>query len=200
MTTPTDPSPSTTLRNLVGQQLSTMPSWKRKIMSLALVAGLAGGGVWGYDTLTRPTPTQPVVINSPAAPAGASGFLNTPAATPSSVSQSAPQPAQESTLRETAARWTGKLGLSLFAGLCLGILLRVYLKTIAILAAAATAILVGISYVAPKSVDTEKLKQQTEQVESYATKQGHALYDRAMTSLPSAGTAFFGMILGLKKK
>ena len=185
-----------------------MPKWKRFAIAASLLATLIGGSLWGYDTFSA-TPSTPSNIESAAAspPAGSAALVDS-ASTSSKSSQispdatarsAAPSTANDS-LRQKAARWSAKLGFSLFAGLCLGILLRIYLKAIAVIAAAATATVVAIGYFAPSSFDAEKLKHQTAQVESFAAKSGQQLYDRTMSALPSAGTAFFGLILGLKKK
>ncbi len=195
--------------------VAEMPSWKKRLMLLTMIAGILGGGAKLATMFTEKSSDQAAVsqnveVSRTAAdgdtlrPENSSGFIGgrtdatnspTTAGTYSDTTTAAPEP---STTAKVSS-WVAKIGLSIFVGLIVGTIFRMFVKTMAVIAAVAIAAIVALSYFQVINVDFTTMKENYDSFAGWAQAQVGKFKDVVLTSLPSAGSALAGFVLGLKK-
>ena len=218
----TTPSPAARLRRAV-------PAWKKKVLLVALAAATLGGGVRAAalisgrhevaaaksEAAASEAPAVKVENRRPAAPSA--GFVNgsarpaaRPAATPADSaetpdsspanSESAAPPEVPPTLTDRLGGWLVAAGLSLFAGMVLGVMFRAFVKT----AAAVTAVLligvVALSYFQILPIDFATMRNNYDSISPWLTDHLAGLKGVVLSHLPSATAATAGFFLGFLRK
>ena len=93
-----------------------------------------------------------------------------------------------------------KLGLSFAAGLIAGVFFRIYLKTMAALAAVATAGFVGLSYFEVLDLDLGIMRENYDTARDWTGEQAGRVKDLFLGIFPSATAAGAGFVFGVMKK
>ena len=214
----TTPSPAARLRRAV-------PAWKKKVLLIALAAATLGGGVRAAalisgrhevaaaksEAAASEAPAVKVENRRPAAPSA--GFVNgsaRPAATPADSAEtpdvspanreSAAPPELPPTRTDRLGGWLVAAGLSLFAGMVLGVMFRAFVKT----AAAVTAVLligvVALSYFQLLPIDFATMRNNYDSISPWLTDHLAGLKGVVLSHLPSATAATAGFFLGFLRK
>jgi uncharacterized membrane protein (Fun14 family) len=215
-----DPNdPRLTDRSQVSEALRMMPSWKRKLLGVSLVVGLAGaGGQLASSALksnpapTANNPTAPAANVSPAdapptpAPSGASGFVSAtgrpapqtdaPAASPGAASD----PSPPTTLTQRLTPWMTHVGLSFFVGIVVGLIFRIFMKMALGITALIAALIFALSYFHVLNIDMTAVKTEYASVSAWAGDQVARLKDLVMHALPSSSSAAVGFFAGFKRR
>ncbi len=191
--------------------IKTMPRWKWRLLGLALVIGCIGvaGQVSTYLKSTpapghasnvpqamQPSPTTPAI----GAPAGSSGFV---AGQPSSSTPAPDATPQAQVEPESSFIWKAlmtRVGFSLFIGVIVGVIFRVFLRTALLISALIVSAAMALSYFHIMNVDLTMVKAQTAQATNWISDQGYRLKDVLFHALPSSTSAGIGFFLGLKRR
>lgn len=188
-----------------------LPSWKKKILAVSLVAALVGGGAKGASMVFMRQETKQAQADSPnvqvkssegSMSANSSGFAGSGSAatsadatTPPSATTTIPSPS----FTERSSGWIFKLGLSIFVGVVFGTIFRMFIKSMAVLAAIVAVTITGLSYFKVLNIDFTKMKTHYDSATSWAKDQTVRLKDVVMGALPSTTMAAVGFFLGFKK-
>jgi uncharacterized membrane protein (Fun14 family) len=200
----------------VAMAVAEMPSWKKRLLMLTLTAGLVGGGAKVATMFTerasdRAATTQGVSVSAtpPATSAGSqpgnsSGFVGSQSTGANAGKTDRTQPVATTTEPELSmtakvSSWVARIGLSVFAGLVIGTIFRMFVKTMAVIAAVAIAAIVALSYFKVINVDFTTMKENYDSFAGWAQGQAGKLKDAALAYLPSATSGLAGFVLGLKK-
>jgi uncharacterized membrane protein (Fun14 family) len=192
--------------NRFSHAVAELPSWKKRLLSLTLVAALLGGGA-RLATMAAAKPrveasptTTPVVVNE-AMPSGSSGFVNARATASSEAAIDAPvqTDAPEPSRTEFYSGWVFRIGLSIFIGIVIGTVFRMFIKTMAVLTAVVVTAIVVLSYFKVINIDFTTMKDNYESFAGWAQGQVGRLKDVVMASLPSTTSAAVGFFLGFKR-
>ena len=171
----------------------------------------AGGGARSDIESTEPVPTQ--TSAAPGRP-GSRPSNSTPVSssspttfTCSDIDSTEPLPTQTSPETRRDLDWTGKLGgwmaklgISFAAGILIGVFFRIYLKTMAVLAAVATAGIVALSYFEVINLDFTLMKDNYESASGWIGEQAERVKDFAMDLAPSLVAVTVGFFVGVMKK
>jgi uncharacterized membrane protein (Fun14 family) len=186
--------------------VAELPTWKKRLLAIALVAALLGGGGHLATLLSaepRPAATTPageVVVND-VPPGGASGFVGQHG--PSSADAAGTPPVQTDaparSWTEALSGWVFRVGLSIFAGVVIGTIFRMFIKTMAALAALVVGAIVVLSYFKVLPIDFATMRTNYDSFAGWAQGQIGGLKDAVMNTLPSAMSATVGFFLGFKK-
>ena len=113
----------------------------------------------------------------------------------------APAPSADApTLTDTAATWLTAGGLSLFAGIVLGVMARSFVKTAAAVAAFLLIGTVVLSYFQVLPVDFATMKANYDSVSPWLTDHLGGLKNFVIAHLPSTTAATVGFLLGFLRK
>ncbi|HEV7299432.1 MAG TPA: FUN14 domain-containing protein [Tepidisphaeraceae bacterium] len=194
-------------RHKLSHAVAELPSWKKRLLALAMMAALIGGGA---QLATMFTATQRSVTETPPParveasermPDGASGFLN---GQPSSGSRTevvhtVDIDEVELSHTERIAGWMFRVGLAVFVGVIVGTVFRMFIKTMAALAAIIVTAIVVLSYFKVINVDFTTMKDNYDSVAGWAQSQAVKLKDLVLAALPSTTSAAIGFFLGFKR-
>jgi len=92
------------------------------------------------------------------------------------------------------------IGVSFIVGFILGWAFRVFVKTMAMIAALATALFFGLSYFNVMNIDLSKAEKQYDSGKTWLVDQAGRLKDAVKTHLPSSGATFLGLFVGFRRK
>lgn len=197
-------------RSAVVRTLGTMPGWKRKLLAVSLVIGLAGLAGQTVATLTRQSaPAQPAAPAARATdaqrslPAGSSEFVYPQPGSISSTPQAppaAPPPAAQPTLTERVTPWMTRVGLSFFVGIVVGVVFRTFVKLAAGFAVIVTIIFLALSYFQVLNVDMTRVKGEYASARAWMGDQASRLKGVIFQALPSSTAAAAGFLSGMKKR
>ena len=96
--------------------------------------------------------------------------------------------------------WLAKLGLSVAAGLVLGVFFRAFLKTMAAITALVVTALVALSYFEVINVDFKTMRQNYDTYSGWLTEQGYRAKDLIVVVLPSFAAGAAGFFVGFVRK
>jgi uncharacterized membrane protein (Fun14 family) len=196
-------------RSLQGA-VKSMPGWKKKLIGLFLVLGLVGGGsqlasgIAGRDAAAETAPqTGPEAVDQP--PDGATGFLpadqrresseNAARTEPETPADVAPPPSR---LQQMAPHLT-RIGGSFLVALVLGTLARAFVKTAAMVTAAAAGLFFVLTYYNVLDIDTAGIQAEYESAAGWLSAQADRMKDVVLAALPSSTSAAAGFFVGLKR-
>lgn len=173
-----------------GVQLS---SFQSKMLLLGLVLTLAGLAGWVWTQWIQPRNASLTVQHS----SESSRSWVDSSATPGGVL----------TEEENSRSWiewastTGfRLGFSLLIGLTVGYVFRMFLKTMAILAALAMTSILLLSYFNLYNLDFTQVEQQWGTHREWITTQAQRLKEVIWTYLPSTSAGFVGFFVGMMRR
>jgi uncharacterized membrane protein (Fun14 family) len=201
----------------------TMPGWKKMLLGLSLLVGVAGFAVEEAGSVVKKTapavPTAPThvapgeptagspVVGSGFVPAGSSGFVASPS------SASAPQPAPgpgvapaDSSQTEAQGMsalmtpYLTRVGFSVFIGVVIGFLFRTFIKIAVGISALVVAAALALSYFHIVNIDMTAVKTETASASAWISDQAFRLKDVIFHALPSSTGAGVGFIFGFKRR
>ena len=194
-------------RHKLSHAVAELPSWKKRLLALTMMAALIGGGAQLAMMVTAKQ--RPVAETSPPArveasermPDGASGFLNGQPSGGSAQSEPAAAPVADVELSRTEriAGWMFRVGLAVFVGVVVGTIFRMFIKTMAALAAIIVTAIVVLSYFQVINVDFSTMKANYESAAAWAKGEAVKLKDLVLAALPSTTSAAIGFFLGFKR-
>ncbi len=180
--------------------VKTLPGWKRKLFALSIVLSVIGLGAQASSKLLTkqaPDETASHVDNTGRSDAAIPRGNFLPGG---DTAVAVETPAPEPTLTQRLAPWVSRIGLSFFVGLSVGLIFRTFLKTMAIIAAIAACVFLGLSYFDILNVDLTSARSGYETASAWLSDQASRLTDVLLDRIPSAGTGSLGFLLGFKKK
>lgn len=199
----------------VAMTVAEMPSWKKRLLMLTLTAGLVGGGAKVATMFTerstdRAATTQNIaVMPAPAnadgsQPGNSSGFVAGQSTGAAPMNADGTQPVTgtaepEPSRTATVSTWVAKVGISVFIGLVVGTIFRMFVKTMAVISAVAIAAIVALSYFKVINIDFTTMKENYDTFAGWAQGQVGKLKDVTLAYLPAASSGVVGFVLGLKK-
>lgn len=168
---------------------------RSRMVWVALVVAVLGGGLWAYGAATRET--------RPAASAGQS--QNGVAGLVQGLQASSPAQLQEALVDDGLAETVGpKLaggGVSFVGAYGLGWLFRRFLKLAAIVTGLGVAGVAGLSSMGVLSDDdTAKVRERLAQGGDWVQDNAGAFKDRALAVLPSSAAGMGGLFLGFRRR
>lgn len=167
--------------------LGAVSPWKKKLLLIALALGIAGLALQGYSRATAG--------GAPEAPAG-----DAAAAGRSLLPDEAPVAARDLSLPERLAPWLSRVGLSFAGGFVLGFVFRTFLRTMAMLTAAAVVLFAALSYFGLFNVDFTQVQTQWDSASQWMTDQAGRLREVVAARLPSTFTGAAGAFLGFARR
>jgi uncharacterized membrane protein (Fun14 family) len=190
----------------------TMPRWKKILLVMSLLVGVAGFGVQEASSYMRksapPTPT-PAVTGRPAPsggvmPGGSSGFVGggspaSPAPDSSTSTTSSPQ-TQAPSVSDKMTPYVTRIGFSVFIGAVVGFIFRTFIKLAAGITALIVAIAIGLSYFHILNVDMTAVKTETANASGWLSDQAGRLKEVIFSALPSSTGAGAGFVFGFKRR
>jgi uncharacterized membrane protein (Fun14 family) len=194
-----------------------MPAWKKYAIVAAAILLFAGVGLRVYASANRASRTAQSVKsagadrrspdagkslagNSLVAGGSQSPGGTTTTTTPGSVAS--PQTAQDTpSMGEKVSPVCIAGGVSFFAGLAIGSVLRIFFKIALAIAGVGFLAVFGLSYlnVIPP-IDWKTVDQKAGQVVGQVQEKAQGFLNDSFVSLPSAGLAGAGLVSGLKRK
>ena len=198
------------------RNLATISKLNKWLLSVFITLAIVGGVMYGVsymqaDTVVVASERQPTAPLRPAPQIeGAPGFTDSTTAgggARSDIESTEPLPTQTSPETRRDLDWTGKLGgwmaklgISFAAGILIGVFFRIYLKTMAVLAAVATAGIVALSYFEVINLDFTLMKDNYESASGWIGEQAERVKDFAMDLAPSLVAVTVGFFVGVMKK
>jgi len=181
-----------------------MSGFKKKLLAVFLVVAAAGGAlrVPAYFTAGEQAKAEPAPqFDASAAESRGSSFTDD-AVTLSDDDDNEPARAEPAGIgwKATIGGWMAKLGLSFAGGLIAGVFFRIYLKTMAALAAVATAGFVGLSYFEVINLDFTVMRENYDSATAWLSSQAGRVKDLLLAIFPSATAAGAGFFSGVLKK
>jgi uncharacterized membrane protein (Fun14 family) len=187
---------SARVRGIVAEQ----PGWKKWAAVLAIVVALVGAA-WQAKILWIDKPDR-----APAAAenTGGAGGTSIPGVSSLARSGNAPAAAEappaEPSLGEKISPWMTKVGIAFVIGLVAGIIFRVFVKTMLVIAVLLVGGLLALSYFGILHVDLSAAQQHYNNTSDWILDQATRLKDMIMAKLPTTSTWTIGFIAGFKRK
>jgi uncharacterized membrane protein (Fun14 family) len=143
-----------------------------------------------------------------APPPGVSGYVDGRRTTSSvDTANTAAPPTPEATVPvrdrsrfERVAPIASRIGVSFLVGMCLGIVFRTFLKTMAAITAAVTAVFLLLSYFQVLNVDLTTMKVNYDSAAQWLGDQVGRLKEVVMNAVPSSASVTIGFLSGFKKR
>jgi len=175
---------------------SPMPRWKKIAIAAGAFLLIAGTALKVHGVIQRKEAPPPT---SSSIPAGGQGLVGEGVASPDRAES---PPPQGPGIGESASPFLMYGGFSFFAGLAVGMVLRIFLKMALIVAGIAVLGIAGLNYAGVISTQAMKdlgdgasgaFVQLEQKVQGFRT-------DHVLVGIPSAGLAGAGLVAGLKRK
>jgi len=168
---------------------------RSRLVKVALLIALVGGGLWVYGAATRETRPAPSAAQSQS---GVAGLVQ-------GLQANSPEPVQEVLVDDGLAESLGpKLaggGVSFVGAYGLGWLFRRFLKLAAILTGLGVAGVAGLSSLGVLSEDdVDKVRGGLDRGGAWVQENAGAFKERAMAVLPSSAAALGGLFVGFRRK
>jgi uncharacterized membrane protein (Fun14 family) len=181
------------------QKLPT-PRWKKALIIVAGLLVVVGGGLKIHGMVSRSGKAPTAAQGGGATPQGAHGIVS---GTPGGSSGAPVTESQDTKpgIGEKASPFLLSGGISFFAGLAVGTVLRMFFKIALLLGGIVILAIVGLSYanvIGP--IDWQGLENWMNTRIEEAEKKTAGFRDFLLVSLPSAGMAGAGVVSGFKKK
>lgn len=176
-----------------------MSGFKKKLLSLFLVVAAVGGAfrVPAYFTAgAEPLPS----LDSSAVESRGASFTGEAGTSADDDLEPARAESADIGWKAKVGGWMAKLGLSFAGGLIAGVFFRIYLKTMAALAAVATAGFIGLSYFEVINLDFTVMRDNYDSATAWLNSQAGRVKDLMLTIFPSATAAGTGFFAGVLKK
>ncbi len=194
--------------------VQTMPRWKKTMLVLSLVVGVAGLGVQAASSLLRKTaPITPTAATHVAPGAttsgtpgssfvgqGGNGFVGGQAVPPGDAGSVSSPPAEGESISEKSTPYVTRIGFSVFVGGVVGFIFRTFIKMAAGITAMFLAGVLALSYFHVFNIDMTSVKSQTATASAWVSDQAHRAKDMLFNALPSSTAAGAGFFFGFKRR
>lgn len=196
------------------RDIASISKFNQRLLMFFLTVAVVGGAMWTWSYVTA-EPPKPAKVESSASsePTAPTMSVKTPDGAPALLEgdtdlgddvsdEPITPPASVSTIdwKGKLGLWMARLGLSFVGGLLVGVFFRIYLKTMAVLAAIATAGIVGLSYFQIIDIDFTFMKDNYESASGWVGEQADRAKDLVMGIFPSMVASVIGFFVGLLKK
>jgi uncharacterized membrane protein (Fun14 family) len=181
------------------QKLPT-PRWKKALIIVAGLLVALGGGLKIHGMVSRSGKPPAAAQGGGATPGGAQGIVSGAPGGSSGAPTTESQDAKPG-IGEKASPFLLSGGISFFAGLAVGTVLRMFFKVALLIGGIVILGVVGLSYahvIGP--VDWQGLENWMNSRIEEAEQKTAGFRDYLLVSLPSAGMAGAGVVSGFKKK